>query len=278
MWNQLWNQFEDKAARLTAGDEIEDAIDETIMWQLAGHPKFVGAPIAANLLQLPELYSGSPWEYLDRWIAFVTINPSIHPDEIFPRRADREMFQIQQLSQFFTERFQPGPLMGPLLHGRNGANQATWRNRNNPTPHGQSTWTRIDRAVSNCLALAGPAPATALGQIATMVDIVPWKFAQWSAVPGGTKAELLALGEPYLTATLQEHTPAVIVAAGESVRRLMHDLHPNTIPPYESGKRQNGIIQVGACAVPWFGVVAPTANRFYVDMQEIAPQMLEYIL
>jgi hypothetical protein len=180
MWNQLWNEFEDKATHLVTAGAVEDVIDQTIQWQIEGDQEFVGAPIGVDVLHVPELYSGCPWNHRKRWIAFVTVNPSIHPDEVYPTRTDVAIYGVEQMRQFFIDRFQPdGPLEGPgpLVHGRNGANVVTWRNRNNPVRHGQPTWTRIDRAVRNCLELSPePVPAAPLGQAAAIIDIVPWKF------------------------------------------------------------------------------------------------------
>jgi hypothetical protein len=95
MWDVLWDDFEERAAALTAGhppdhqfnfdvewealdgDHMDEgeAINWTIRWQLEGRDPFVPTPIPPQQLQLPELYSGQPWIYCRPWIAFVTINP-----------------------------------------------------------------------------------------------------------------------------------------------------------------------------------------------------------
>jgi hypothetical protein len=75
-------------------------------------------------------------------------------------------------------------------------------------------------------------------------------------------------GRGYLTATLQKHPPAVIIAAGKHVRHIMHAMHKNDIPAYKSNNTQRGTMNTRGRAVPWFGAVAPTAhsNRFHDDM------------
>jgi hypothetical protein len=281
LWYELWSDFEQRAARLErAGATPADAIDETICWQLRGETPFVSARISAADLQLPELYSGSPWTHRERWIAYITTNPSIDPAEVFPTRADLAEHGYQALQGFFLQRFEPGRREHPVVHGRPRPGPTRWLNRDSPKPRGQATWSRAEKALRMCLQGSQHALLDApLGQIAAIVDAVPWKFAKWAAVPDNLKGVLIQNGQPYLEATLKAHPPAVIIATGEHVRRMMHRLYPS-LPAYEIGNEQYGVLDIGGETIPWFGVVAPTGgkgSRFYDEMDGIAPTIREAV-
>lgn len=165
-----------------------------------------------------------------------------------------------------------------LVHGRLGTRPTRWLNRAHPMPHGQQTWTRAEQGLRTCLEgspqeiLAAP-----LGRGAAIVDAVPWKFRNWRGVPEDLRDALIQAGRRYLGATLNEHIPAVIVATGEHVRRLMHTIYPG-VPAFEAGPPQDGLIDIGGQQVRWFGVVAPTGGRgrrFYDEMARIAPRIQE---
>lgn len=276
MWKQLWEDFEARATRLADGGAPVDAVDQTIMWQLLGKTPFVNAPIAAQELHMPELYSGCPWTRSDApqmkgWVAFVTVNPSIDSEEVFPTRQDVRERGVPLSVSFFENRFEPGPITSPLIHGRNGTKLAVWKNRRSPRGHGQRTWSAIEAALHDCFASTGVTTAAPLGRVAAIMDVVPWKFAKWSAVTRDAKVQLLQLGAPYLAATVQAHPPSVIIAAGADVRQVLRDLYPAGIPRYTANCTQKGTIPIGANAVPTFGVAAPTArgNRFGTEMKDI---------
>ncbi len=278
LWEELWSNFEVRAARLEKpGETPADAIDETICWQLHGTDPFVQERIPAARLHLPELFSGSPWVHHDRWLAYITTNPSINSKEIFPSRADLAAHGHQALQCFFQQRFDPGRRESPVIHGRVRPGPTCWRNVDRPRAFGQATWSRAEVALRSCLegtrlgSLAAP-----LGHVAAIIDAVPWKFARWSRAPDHLKNNLTKKGRPYFEAVLKAHTPAVIVATGEHVRRMMHTLYPNSIPEFIKGPEQRGLIDIGAQKIPWFGVVAPTGGkgrRFYEEMHQIAPDI-----
>jgi hypothetical protein len=211
MWEHLWDDFEARALRL-AGDPVAlDAVDATVLWQITGHQPWVDAPIPVPALHLPELCSGAPWALCDvpelsGWVAWVTVNPSIRSDEIYPSRADRAQIGHEELIDYFNQRFEPGPLN---VHGiRRGCDDderiRVWLNpRANPLSAGQQTWSRIDNRLSACLQHRGLTSRAPLGRVGAIVDVVPWKFAKWSAATELQEA-LLGLGAPYLQWTLNE--------------------------------------------------------------------------
>ena len=280
LWSELWSDFDLRAGRLERpGTTPADAIDETISWQLSGTTPFVNERIAAARLHIPELFSGSPWVHRERWMAYITTNPSINSKEIFPSRADLAANGHQSLQAFFQQRFDPGRRERPVVHGRVRRGPTCWRNHGSPRPYGQPTWSRAEGALRSCLegsrleSLAAP-----LGHVAAIIDAVPWKFAKWARVPDYLKDDLIEKGRPYFEATLEAHTPAVIVATGEHVRRMMHTLYPSSIPEFESGPGQRGVLDIAGQKIPWFGVVAPTGGagrRFYDEMLRIAPDIRE---
>jgi hypothetical protein len=275
IWKKLWDDFNTRAEKLALRQTPDNAVDKTILWQLKGHKQFVGKKIPVQGLHLPELYSGSPWQHRKKWVAIVTVNPSIDPTEIFPTRTHLTTHGIASVVSFFENRFEPRRIDSPITHGRSGAN-SKWKNPKKPQAYRQPTWAAIDAAVRTCLPLHGRKNEKApLGHVAAIVDIVPWKFAHWAKVPYEIQMELLKLGEHFLNATLAKHPPAVIIAAGKSVRQIMHTMHQKGVPVYQTKTRQTGTMNIGGREVPWFGVVAPTAhgNRFRDDMRSIRLQI-----
>jgi hypothetical protein len=276
-WGELWGDFEGRAARLERpGATAADAIDETICWQLRGTEPFVNGAIPAARLHIPELYSGSPWKHCDRWMAYITTNPSIDSKEIFPTRADLVANGYQATQTFFQRRFDPGRRECPVVHGRTRPRPTRWVDRDSPRPRGQPTWSRAEEALRRCLGPQQGALPAPLGHIAAIVDAVPWKFAKWAAVPDELKDALIQEGRRHFETTIRAHTPAVIVATGEHVRRMMRTLYPTGIPEYEIGPGQSGTLAIGSRMIPWFGVVAPTGGkgrRFYDEMLQIAPNI-----
>jgi hypothetical protein len=293
MWEALWDDFEDRARRLI--DRINpprDAVDHTIQWQLDGIHPFVPGPIAPDNLQLPELYSGRPWALGGPWIAFVTINPSISPSEIFPTRHHfvnhKRNNNLNALIEYFDTRFEPAPVGFPLHHGRHNKLPTIWVNPNAPLSSYQPTWGSIDCALTRCIPSQYPNYYTAiqapLGRVAAIVDVVPWKFANWSALQPDTKDSLICAGSERLVNTLQEHTPRVIICAGKDARRAMYcryGLPQNAptgafgVPPYQPNAIQRGRIFVNEQEVLWFGVPAPTPrdHTFIVAMGKIQDEI-----
>jgi hypothetical protein len=304
-WAELWNGFNTRAQTLIANntqtvDPIANPIEQTILWQLQGHALVGDHRFAAHDLHLPELYSGRPWQVTENWIAFVTINPSIGHEEDFPTRSDYQTLGAGPLIPFFENRFEIGPLPQPHLHGRNaGATPKTWIrpaiHGQAPTSRPQQTWSRIDSRLMTLFNLP-PQQRRAelpLGRRAAIIDLVPWKFQDW----GGDNADLTPelrdalcdAGAPHLTATLQDHVPRVIIAAGAHVWKTMERLKRKkvepwvsaTINPYQPSRIQVGKVTINRVAVPMFGVSAPTAFPpkkgmpvpFYAQLEELTPQL-----
>ena len=287
MWEELWADFEARAVRLLDDRKPRDVVDETILWQLDARDRFMPHAISAPALQLPELYSGRPWSACDipelrasdarahgsRWVAFVTIAPSIAADEVFPTRSDRAKHGYA-LVDFFEERFEPGPIQAPLIHGR-APNQrtASWRRRGrNPEVH--RAWGAIDGALAACLShrkLRGAAP---LGRVGALIDVVPWKSAKWARVAPGARARLIAAGVPFLKRTLATHRPAAVVAAGADVQRALGAAFSG-VPPYHPTKLQRGAMKIADSSVPYFGLESPTGpgHQFRKQMSTIAPDL-----
>ena len=278
MWRSLWKDFDDRARRLIGGRAPSDAVDRSIKWQLDGTAPFCPRPIAADRLHLPELYSGSPWATCDvptlagRWLAVVTVNPSIDPDEAFPNRSDLLTQGDSPLEEWFEKRFEPAAQQQPIPRGRASGAPTVWRNRAAPRPQRQATWAAIEREVSGAL---GVHSAATLGRVAAIVDVVPWKFAKWSRVPANDQRELMELGAPYLQWTLSEFKPRAILAAGSDVRRLLSELSHVTLPAYAAGGTQVGTYDLGTHAIPVFGTVAPTAhgNRFGKEVRQLGSRL-----
>jgi hypothetical protein len=304
MWAELWLDFNERALALLDGHlphdaiywenqwqqvqgahfdanpaMINEAINWTIRWQLISQPPYLRKhneppnPIQLGNLHLPELYSGHPWALNQKpWVAFVTINPSRNPLEIFPTRAHLPQNinnnAIQHLISFFEERFDPGPIALPLIHGLNLDDIVAYA----PQPTDQKTWSSINKALIACLdanhILHDPVP---LGRRAAVIDVVPWKFKAWGNLPYHFKNALIAAATQYVHWTLHEHPPAFIVAAGEHARKAMHLLFPQ-LPPYVPNVPvQVGVIEINGQSVQWRGVPAPTAhgNAFGPAMQAI---------
>jgi hypothetical protein len=139
--------------------------------------------------------------------------------------------------------------------------------------------------------------ALPLGRSAAIIDLVPWKFKDW----GGTHADLSPdlrdalcdAGAPYLTETLQNHVPRIIIAAGVDVWKTMRKLKLRhvepwdnaTIDPYQPDQIQRGQVTINNVDVPLFGVLAPTAFAaqagmpipFYAQLEELAPQIIDIL-
>ncbi len=289
MWEELWADFEARAVRLLDDRRPRDVVDETILWQLDVRHRFMPHAVSAQALQLPELYSGRPWSACDipelcgsgarahrsRWVAFVTVNPSISTDEVFPTRSDRAKHG-DALVDFFEERFEPGPIHAPLIHGR-APNQrtASWRRRGrNPEVH--RAWGAIDAALAACLSRRRLRSAAPLGRVGALIDVVPWKSAKWARVAPGARARLIAAGVPFLKRTLATHRPAAVVAAGADVQRALGAAFSD-VPLYDPTNLQRGALTLDGSAVPYFGLQSPTGpgHQFRKQMSTIAPELCD---
>lgn len=267
MWRQLWCDFAARTTRLSEDATPVDAVDETILWQVHGTGPWVRARIPWASLHLPELCSGAPWDLCDipqltGWVAFVTINPSIEPDEIYPNRTDLGRIQYDALRAFFAQRFEPGPVdVGGLRRGRDRSGRIrVWLNpRNQPTAKGQPTWARINNALSRSLQMRGFTTRAPLGRIGAIIDAVPWKFAKW-ATGNVPRAPLIEAGAPYLAWTLNTYMPSAVVAAGQDAYRALLAGFPDYLPEYGAGIVQRGAIALGDRRVPVFRLSAPTAH------------------
>jgi hypothetical protein len=280
MWAELWDDFDRRSSRLSSSDRVDpaDAIDQTISWQLAGDPAFVGRPIAVAELMLPELFSGAPWRHgdragMNRWLMFITANPSIDPDEAFPSRRELHAAGAERLVRYFEERFEPGPIAYPLVHGRDGNRLAVWTRhgqRRRPAP--QETWRAIEEALRACLP---DIDANPLGRVAAIVDVVPWKFRNWSKVDENVRRALILAGQPYLRWTLSTYPPAMVVVAGQDAWTALAAAFPERMPGYSPNGIRSGELYLNGVQIPVVGTVAPTArrDRFRSDMRAIAARI-----
>lgn len=257
-WGGLWSDFAERADRVTSGAKPRDIVDITILWQIRGYTCYVPRPIQAEALHLPELYSGSPWIAGKPWIAFVTINPSIDPDELFPDLVQfrRCRDNLKELVSYFDERFEATYAATPLPHGRSGGRPTVWRGTiESPAAHHQPTWRQIENGLRDCLSKCGRDSGSAiLGTVAAIIDAVPWKFAKWACVLDKWKKELLEFGAPYLRRTLESHPecpPAAVIACG---------LNQDLLPEGHALLSTNDRIRIGEREVPLLRLSAPTAH------------------
>lgn len=257
MWEEIWTDFTERARRLVLPDAVpRDAVDITVLWQLRGYTCHVPEPLKPEHLHLPELYSGSPWNSARPWIAFVTINPSIGTDELFPGichfNDHRNRNDIAGLVRYFDERFDLDCRTDPLPHGRFEGRLKVWKGSlEQPTYHRQATWEEIEKALRRCLDLKGVEPP--LGAIAAIVDAVPWKFAKWSCVLPEWQRDLLKLGNPYLSRTLQSRRPpAAVIACGLGAKLLPKG--------HMLLSARDGQLPINGRNIPFFEMSAPTAH------------------
>jgi hypothetical protein len=252
---------------------------ETARWQLEGVGPYVNAPVALEDLQMPEFFSGCPWEHGAHWIAFVAINPSFSAHEIYPTRGLFLQAGAVPMVNWHRERFEPGFHAAPLIHGRGpapGAGPAVWFNgapEQPPIRQRQPTWSALDWATRECFGQLDVQRAQApLGRAAAIFDLVPWKARNWSRIPAPMRDELVIIGAQYLMEAFEVHPPTVIIACGEDTRRGMQAINDQGIPAYAPGHQQ-GHFRVGGVAIPWFGVRHPVARgaAFNHDIQAIAP-------
>lgn len=117
-----------------------------------------------------------------------------------------------------------------------------------------------------------------LGQLAAIVDLVPWKFASWQKVPETLQHELVQAGSQYFRESVALHKPSAIVATGQYARQVMRGLQPTHLN--REGTDNRGIIEIDGRLIPWFGTVAPTGGKgrqFYDEMARIGPQLAELL-
>jgi len=201
----------------------------------------------------------------------VTINPSIDPDELFPGVNHFNQYEnhLNELICYFDDRFCPVPSMNPLPYGRSEGRVSIWRRDvGGPTPRYQQTWGQIDNVLRECVAgTARDGCDAPLGDIAAIVDAVPWKFARWACVLPEWKRELLQLGSPYLAHSLEAHPecpPAAVIACALD-RKLLQEGH-------KLASTKDGLISINGRSVPFFEVSAPTAygGAFLREFRKIA--------
>jgi hypothetical protein len=185
---------------------------------------------------------------------------------------------IQHLITFFDERFMPGPLLDPLIHGLNAGNPVSYT----PQPEHQHTWAAINNALKTSMDAHNIEYEIApLGERAAIIDVVPWKFRAWGQIPRHFKEALIVASDPYFDWAPHQHgqPPALVIAAGEHARRAMHRRFPE-LPGYAPRvPSQEGAIQINGEAVPWRGVPAPTAHghAFGAAMQAIDDILAEVL-
>ncbi|MDF2435336.1 MAG: hypothetical protein JWP44_4967, partial [Mucilaginibacter sp.] len=127
----------------------------------------------------------------------------------------------------------------------------------------QKTWGALERSTlqffENFTEAQNQAP---LGRAARLLDIVPWKFAEWGRVNNALKEQLLELGAPWLRQALEANCPKAIIACGQDVRCKMHELDAEA-PAYIPDSAQCGWFNIdtpqGRRRVPWFGVCHPSS-------------------
>ncbi len=245
----LWTDFAGRATRLVGGAEPQDAIDQTIGWQLNGDAPFCMEPHDIEDLQLPELHSGAPWspearrpaELAGRWVAFVTLNPSLSEDESFPRLRDLKTHGPGAVQDFFHERFAPRYRGVPLRRGRHGGRVRSYERRTGK-PRAVRTWSVLDNLLADALqGIEVPAP---LGDVAAIIDAVPYKFRKWSAVPPDLRRELREVSLPGHLALLVARRPSMIVLLGSDTHDLLGALPPVAdVVPVET---RHGVKHAGA--------------------------------
>ena len=239
-YRPLWNDFLTRSHRLASGGPAKDSVDLTIRWQLDGTKPFCEQPLSHANLQLPELYSGAPWRPVaqrpqsigDRWIAFVTLNPSLTEDESFPRVSHLERLGVDQLVTYFDERFAPNYAGLPLRRGRHQGSVRVYAERTG-RPRAVPTWARLDNILR--AALHGHEVPAPLGDVAAIVDAVPYKFRRWGAVDKATKTELLAASLPGHLAFLATVRPSLVVLLGAETRTLL-----SAMPLLDDPERADG--------------------------------------
>ncbi len=157
MWRALWSDFQERANRI-AGGAIGRGVDEVTAWQLHGHAEQVGPGRPLGALQLPELYSGSPWagagipggSRQGGWIALICGNPSIAPAGVHPTLQHWGGAGTAQLVAMFDDRFAVGVREQPLRHGRPARAPVHW-DGDPPRAVVQDTWRQLEALVADAL-------------------------------------------------------------------------------------------------------------------------------
>jgi len=229
--DDLWTDFTSRAQRLSLESEPRDAIDRTILWQLQGVEPFCREPLTLDDLHLPELHSGAPWRTSanrpraigDRWVAFVALNPSLSEDESFPTLGDLTAHGAEALQGFFDERFAARYVGRPRRRGRHRGAVRTF-DRRTGRPRAVRTWSVLDNLTGE--ALEGHGVEAPLGDVAAIIDAVPYKFRRWSAVPTDLRDELMAHAAPRLSAVLSRLRPTLVVLLGVDTHGLAQRLKP----------------------------------------------------
>ena len=225
-WTDLWNDFKIRAQRLSDGRPPRDAVDRTILWQFHGTEPYCQEPTELQRLQLPELYSGSPWrqgaprpEILgDRWVAFVALNPSLTEAESFPRLGQVDQHGVASLQRFFDERFEPSYRAFPARRGRQGGRIRLYGDLDGQ-PHSNQTWSVLDNMTRE--ALAGYDVQAPLGDVGAVVDAVPYKFRKWGAAPAEMRDELVAHSRARFLAFLNIVRPTMVIFLGTATHALL---------------------------------------------------------
>jgi hypothetical protein len=262
VWNELLTDFRERALRLAAAPRCDDAtctcearsvIDESICWQMCGDQWLIRTEGDARSLadgqdlHLPELYSGAPWSFQEespdwfpdtlrgKWLAIVTTNPSIAPDEPFPTlRHWKGEADTPAIEHYFSQRFAFDAATNLLPNGRSQSSfggdngLCIWNHAGAPV-RACATWRNIESALAEAVELAGHGRLPALlGTVAMLVDAVPWKFKNWSGVDGHRRWKrrdsqggridrrdlFIAAARDYCRWTLETHAPPLLIVTG----------------------------------------------------------------
>ncbi len=217
VWTNLWNDFERRAVELSDGRKPGDSVDRVISWMQDGSPYTWKPGRAVGEFHLPELYSGAPWRTPGRkWAAFLTLNPSIHEEDVFPTVEMMTTVGVEPLIKHFEDRFDCGPVLMPIPYGR-GPTGTCWAYRKivgqsrrpwtwcQPSGaravtvygHWNPTWSALDKVLKS-------AAGSGLGTSGAVMDVVPLKFKSWSEATADLDVkELLTYGWKWLSDALQ---------------------------------------------------------------------------
>ena len=225
-YRSLWTDFVARSRRLAAGEAPRDAIDTSISWQLGGVTPHCQHPLGLEDLHLPELHSGAPWlpnavrpsALGSRWVAFVALNPGLTETESFPRVRHLNRGHEAELLDFFDMRFATRYRARPLRRGRRKGKVCCYEERTGAHRASQ-TWSVLDNLMAD--ALAGLHLTAPLGDVAAIVDAVPYKFRKWSAAPSQVRRELLEVSLPMHFDFMRALAPTAVVLMGTDTHSLL---------------------------------------------------------
>ena len=254
---------------------IEEQVDwpRTDVLRMRWIAVFFGKSKAANLSyparshREPSPAGALLWLPMGAWAVLCGVyhhQPQHQYRRLFPTRATLAEHDVPATMRYFEDRFHHDIKQSRRAMVAITGNQFSGLGRNRNT---NALGVPFDREIRKCLPPDDPRLEAPLGRAATIVDAVPWKFANWSKVKGD-KTQLLESGRRYLLGTLENLSPKAIIASGGHAQSALREL-------FELEQSHRGTLSINGHEIPWFSVVAPTAfgDRFRNDMEKIRSEI-----